>query len=112
MGDARFATLSASEMRQDLTEFVADLSAVNPAVRVILTVSPVPPAVSWQPRHILIAAHSVLAAMQAHPLGRDAAIIGEVTADHAGFVLMRKNMPKFGSMQTSIFGPGGLIIPS
>jgi len=64
MGDARFATLSASEMRQDLTEFVADLSAVNPAVRVILTVSPVPPAVSWQPRHILIAAHSGLAAMQ------------------------------------------------
>jgi len=35
------------------------------------------------------AADAVLAAMQAHPLGRDAAIIGEVTADHAGFVLMK-----------------------
>ncbi len=31
----------------------------------------------------------MLAAMQAHPLGREAAIIGEVTADHAGFVLMK-----------------------
>jgi hydrogenase expression/formation protein HypE len=34
-------------------------------------------------------AAAVLAAMQAHPLGREAAIIGEVTADHAGFVLMK-----------------------
>jgi len=31
----------------------------------------------------------VLAAMRAHPFGRAAAIIGEVTSDHAGFVLMR-----------------------
>lgn len=31
----------------------------------------------------------VLAAMRSHPLGREAAIIGEVTAEHAGFVLMR-----------------------
>jgi hydrogenase expression/formation protein HypE len=35
------------------------------------------------------AADAVLAAMQAHPLGREAAIIGEVTADHVGFVLMK-----------------------
>lgn len=35
------------------------------------------------------AADAVLAAMRAHPLGRDAAIIGEVTADHAGFVMMK-----------------------
>jgi hydrogenase expression/formation protein HypE len=34
-------------------------------------------------------APAVLAAMQAHPLGRESAIIGEVTADHVGFVLMR-----------------------
>ena len=34
-------------------------------------------------------ADAVLAAMQAHPLGRDAAMIGEVTSDHAGFVLMK-----------------------
>jgi hydrogenase expression/formation protein HypE len=31
----------------------------------------------------------VLDAMRSHPLGRDAAIIGEVTADHPGFVLMK-----------------------
>lgn len=35
------------------------------------------------------AADVILAAMQAHPLGREAAIIGEVTADHASFVLMK-----------------------
>ena len=31
----------------------------------------------------------VLAAMHAHPLGQAAAIIGEVTANHAGYVLMK-----------------------
>jgi len=35
------------------------------------------------------AAAAVLAVMRTHPLGRDATIIGEVTADHAGFVLMK-----------------------
>jgi hydrogenase expression/formation protein HypE len=34
-------------------------------------------------------ADAVLAAMRSHPLGRKAAIIGEVTTDHAGFVLMK-----------------------
>jgi hydrogenase expression/formation protein HypE len=34
-------------------------------------------------------ADAVLAAMRAHPLGRDAAIVGEVTADHPGYVLMK-----------------------
>jgi hydrogenase expression/formation protein HypE len=34
-------------------------------------------------------ADRVLAAMRSHSLGRDAAIIGEVTDDHAGFVLMK-----------------------
>jgi hydrogenase expression/formation protein HypE len=31
----------------------------------------------------------VLAAMQGHPLGQQAAIIGEVTAEHPNFVLMK-----------------------
>jgi len=35
------------------------------------------------------AAEGVLAAMRAHPLGREAAIIGEVTAEHPAFVLMK-----------------------
>lgn len=34
------------------------------------------------------AADRVLAALQAHPLGRDAAVIGECTADHAGRVVL------------------------
>jgi hydrogenase expression/formation protein HypE len=34
-------------------------------------------------------AGSVLAAMRAHPLGRDAAIIGEVVADHPRYVTMK-----------------------
>jgi hydrogenase expression/formation protein HypE len=34
-------------------------------------------------------AEAVLAAMRAHPLGRESAIIGEVTASHPGFVTMR-----------------------
>jgi hydrogenase expression/formation protein HypE len=34
-------------------------------------------------------AEAVLAQMHAHPLGHDAAIIGEVVADHPGMVLMK-----------------------
>ena len=34
-------------------------------------------------------ADKILAAVRAHPLGRDAAIIGEVTADLPGVVLMK-----------------------
>lgn len=35
------------------------------------------------------AAEAVLAALQAHPLGREAALIGEVVADHPGRVVLR-----------------------
>jgi hydrogenase expression/formation protein HypE len=35
------------------------------------------------------AADAVLAAMRAHPLGRESAFIGEVVDDHPGFVLMK-----------------------
>jgi hydrogenase expression/formation protein HypE len=34
-------------------------------------------------------ADRVLAAMQSHPLGREAAIIGDVTSDHPSFVMMK-----------------------
>ncbi|MBA2586049.1 MAG: hydrogenase expression/formation protein HypE, partial [Chthoniobacterales bacterium] len=34
-------------------------------------------------------AERVLQAMRQHPLGQDAAIIGEVTAEHPGFVMMK-----------------------
>ena len=35
------------------------------------------------------AAEAVLAKMRAHPLGKDATIIGEVVSDHPGMVLMK-----------------------
>jgi len=37
-------------------------------------------------------ADRVLAAMRAHPSGREAALIGEVTADHPGLVIMRSRI--------------------
>jgi hydrogenase expression/formation protein HypE len=37
-------------------------------------------------------AEHVLQAMQAHPLGRDAAILGEVVADHPGTVVLRSRL--------------------
>lgn len=38
------------------------------------------------------AAEAVLAALQAHPLGREAAVIGEVVADHGGRVVLRSRI--------------------
>jgi hydrogenase expression/formation protein HypE len=38
------------------------------------------------------AADGVLAAMRAHPLGRDAALVGEVVADHPGMVILRSRV--------------------
>ena len=38
------------------------------------------------------AAEPALALMRAHPLGREAAIIGEVVADHPGRVMMRSRV--------------------
>jgi hydrogenase expression/formation protein HypE len=38
------------------------------------------------------AAEAVLAAMRRHPLGGDAAIVGEVVADHPGMVVMRSRV--------------------
>jgi hydrogenase expression/formation protein HypE len=38
------------------------------------------------------AADQVLATLKAHPLGREAAIIGQVTAEHKGMVVARTQM--------------------
>jgi hydrogenase expression/formation protein HypE len=38
------------------------------------------------------AAEAVLAAMRAHPLGRESAAIGVVTAEHAGRVVLRSRV--------------------
>jgi len=47
-----FCNFGADEVTADLRTFLAELRAINPAVRVILTVSPVPLAATAEPRHV------------------------------------------------------------
>jgi hypothetical protein len=51
---ATFTNLTADDMRRDMDAFLADLCAVNPDIRVILTVSPVPLVATYMPRHVLV----------------------------------------------------------
>lgn len=53
-GDAEFHNFTVGEMRQDMDDFLTDLFAVNPTVRVILTVSPVPLVATYENRHVLV----------------------------------------------------------
>lgn len=50
-----FVNLGVQETQQDLAAFLAQLRAVNPGVKVLLTVSPVPLAATYEPRHVLVA---------------------------------------------------------
>jgi hypothetical protein len=50
-----FHNFSAAEMTADLKAFLRKLRTVNPGVRVILTVSPVPLIATYEPRHVLVA---------------------------------------------------------
>ena len=52
--EAVFHNFSVAEMRRDMDLFLADLFAVNPGVRVILTVSPVPLVATYENRHVLV----------------------------------------------------------
>lgn len=52
--EATFHNFSVDEMRRDMDQFLADLFAVNPDVRVILTVSPVPLVATYEKRHVLV----------------------------------------------------------
>lgn len=45
---------SVDETRADLNEFLCELKDVNPGVRVLLTVSPVPLIATHEPRHVLV----------------------------------------------------------
>jgi hypothetical protein len=51
-GRHEFHNLSAQETIADLDAFLVELREVNPGVRVILTVSPVPLAATAEPRHV------------------------------------------------------------
>ncbi|MDN5934779.1 MAG: GSCFA domain-containing protein [Nitrosospira sp.] len=48
-----FVNFSASEVVDDLHAFIGRLAALNPAARVLLTVSPVPLAATYENRHVL-----------------------------------------------------------
>jgi hypothetical protein len=50
-----FVNFSVYETQQDLAEFLVLLKSVNPGVKVLLTVSPVPLAATYEPRHVLVA---------------------------------------------------------
>jgi GSCFA family len=49
----RFQNMAVEEMRDDLVEFIRKLRVVNPGVRVVLTVSPVPLIATYENRHVL-----------------------------------------------------------
>lgn len=51
--DYEFHNSSVDEVRAELNEFIDRLREVNPGCRIIFTVSPVPLAATYEPRHVL-----------------------------------------------------------
>jgi hypothetical protein len=49
-----FVNFGAEEVLDDMAAFIAKLQSVNPAAKVILTVSPVPLVATFEPRHVLV----------------------------------------------------------
>lgn len=49
-----FRNFTVAEMEADLATFITYLRGVNPLVRIILTVSPVPLIATYEPRHVLV----------------------------------------------------------
>lgn len=54
-GQFGFHNLSFEEVRQDLVSFIANIRKINPGVKFIFTVSPVPLAATYEDQHILVA---------------------------------------------------------
>jgi hypothetical protein len=50
-----FANFSVAEVEQDLRRFLDALKSVNPNIRTLLTVSPVPLLATYEPRNVLVA---------------------------------------------------------
>ncbi len=50
----RFTNFTVSEVVNDLNLFVSKARAINPKIRIILTVSPVPLIATFEPRHVLV----------------------------------------------------------
>ena len=49
-----FVNFGVDDTRQDLRDALAKLRSVNPRIRIILTVSPVPLVATYEPRHVLV----------------------------------------------------------
>lgn len=63
--DYVFHNMRPDEVADDLKQFLAKLRVVNPSVRVILTVSPVPLIATYEPRHVLVSNTYSKAALRA-----------------------------------------------
>jgi hypothetical protein len=74
-GDATYHNFTVAEMRADMEQFLSDLIAVNPGVRVILTVSPVPLVATYEGQHVLVANTYSKAALRV--------VAEEITTAHA-----------------------------
>jgi GSCFA family protein/polysaccharide biosynthesis acetyltransferase WcbI-like protein len=59
-----FINFTAADVRDDLAGFLARLHRVNPAAKVVLTVSPQPPIATFEPRHVLVSATYTKAALR------------------------------------------------
>ncbi|MEM1051357.1 MAG: GSCFA domain-containing protein [Pseudomonadota bacterium] len=49
-----FSNRSVTQMSADMSSFITKLRVVNPTIKVILTVSPVPLIATFEPRHVLV----------------------------------------------------------
>ncbi len=49
-----FINFTAAEVTADLEKFIQQLRTVNPSIKILLTVSPVPLIATYEPRHVLV----------------------------------------------------------
>ena len=74
-----FVNFSAGEVRRDLSTLIDRVAVINPACRVILTVSPVPLIATYEKRHVLVSTAASKAAL------RTAADDGRADAPHVSY---------------------------
>jgi hypothetical protein len=63
-GNHEFVNFSSGEVRRDLSTLIDRVAGVNPACRVILTVSPVPLIATYEKRHVLVSTAASKAALR------------------------------------------------
>jgi len=71
----KFVNFGFNDVVSDLNAFIEKLKIVNPAARILLTVSPVPLAATYEPRHVLVSTVASKAVLRA--------AADQVTRDHA-----------------------------